>query len=460
MTDDLDKAKRVAGSWHLGQTSAGYESGAAGPGAVSTGKGDHGGVSYGSFQLSTKMGTLQEYLDQSAYKDQFKGLTPATPAFDEKWKALGKNDPGFGADQKDFIGRSHYNEQDKALKAAGIDLSGRGMAVQDAVWSTSVQTRDLTPKIFAKGLKEKFGDDYQLDKLSDKDIVDAVQDYKAAHVKDIWASSPQLHKGLSKRIAHEKESLDVLADADRVLKENGVTVEHKGKAASAADHPSQASGDHVQRAGTLRLHDHSPDVAALQAMLNKHGNLGNDGKSLTPDGDFGTNTQGALKRFQTEAGLTADGIAGPKTMEALKAATREQPMESLKDKDHPGHALYEQALAQVHQLDAKLGRTPDAISENVAGAAAQKAQAEGLTRIDHLVMANDGSTAYTVQGDLNSPLKKVSGVDMNTAIGQTPEQSASLWNLEANNQKLAAQERHQQQAQAPAAAQQAAAPQQ
>jgi hypothetical protein len=43
MADDLEQAKRTAEQWHLGQTSAGYESGAAGGGAISSGKGDHGG---------------------------------------------------------------------------------------------------------------------------------------------------------------------------------------------------------------------------------------------------------------------------------------------------------------------------------------------------------------------------------------------------------------------------------
>lgn len=238
MTDTLEKAKQTAEQWSLGQTSASYESGLAGAGAISTGKGDHGGVSYGSYQFSSATGTLQEYLQQSTYGPQFDGLVPATPKFDAKWKELARTDPGFGRDQHGFVGSSHYAAQVVALKANGLDLTDRGMAVQDAMWSTSVQFRNLTPGIFQKGLSEKFGAHYDLAKLSDKDIVDAVQDYKSTHVATLFSHSPQLHEALKHRFSSEKAALDHLAEADAVLKANGVTVTH----------PSvQAALDSVQR---------------------------------------------------------------------------------------------------------------------------------------------------------------------------------------------------------------------
>jgi murein DD-endopeptidase MepM/ murein hydrolase activator NlpD len=55
------------------------------------------------------------------------------------------------------------------------------------------------------------------------------------------------------------------------------------------------------------------DVAALQFLLARHGF-----PSGPVDGGLGPRTGAALRRFQTWAGLGADGIAGPGTLAALR----------------------------------------------------------------------------------------------------------------------------------------------
>ena len=67
---------------------------------------------------------------------------------------------------------------------------------------------------------------------------------------------------------------------------------------------------------TLRRGDRGDWVTLLQADLHNKGyDLGRYGV----DGDFGSATEAAVKAFQLDAGLTADGIVGPKTWEALDA---------------------------------------------------------------------------------------------------------------------------------------------
>ena len=68
----------------LGDVSAKYESGNGGAKTISSGTGDPGGVSYGSYQLASKTGTLEAFLKASGYNKDFAGLTPGTSLFNEK----------------------------------------------------------------------------------------------------------------------------------------------------------------------------------------------------------------------------------------------------------------------------------------------------------------------------------------------------------------------------------------
>jgi hypothetical protein len=213
--------------------------------------------------------------------------------------------------------------------------------------------------------------------------------------------------------------------------------------APAAAH-AHASADHVQRPGTLRQHDHSPQVGELQAGLVALGYTGADGKALKPDNDFGNHTKVALQTFQRAHGLQDDGIAGPKTLEALRAA---QQHPTLADPAHAGHAMYQQALQGVTALDQQHGRATDQQSRNFAAALATSAYAQGLSRVDHVVLSDDGSRAYAVQGDLNSPLKQIAQVQTAQAVKQPLDQSAAQWAPQAPQQAQpeAAQQQQQQQ---------------
>lgn len=68
----------------------------------------------------------------------------------------------------------------------------------------------------------------------------------------------------------------------------------------------------AQAAGVYEEGDSGQDVAQIQAKL---GALGYDPGAA--DGDFGENTTAAVKAFQTDRGLEADGIVGPATYRAI-----------------------------------------------------------------------------------------------------------------------------------------------
>lgn len=187
--------------WVLGQTSKRFESGKGGAGTVSTGKGDYGGASYGTYQLSSKMGKVQDFIKTSGYSEQFTGLEPGTPAFDAKWKEIAKSDPSFGVAQHNYIKANHFDPSNEALKKSGIDLSGRSAAVQDALWSTSVQFGvGGAPKLFKQAIGDR-----DVEKMTDAEILNSLQDTKLASNDKLFAkSSPQVRVSTAKRALDEK----------------------------------------------------------------------------------------------------------------------------------------------------------------------------------------------------------------------------------------------------------------
>lgn len=126
----------------LGALSERYESGGRGPGTVSSGAGDPGGVSYGLYQLASKTGTAAAFLkaEGSPWSAELGG-SPGSAAFSAAWKAIAAREPDrFGAAQHAFIERTHYRPVvAKVLETTGLNCDVRAQAVRDAVWSCGVQ---------------------------------------------------------------------------------------------------------------------------------------------------------------------------------------------------------------------------------------------------------------------------------------------------------------------------------
>lgn len=185
----------------LGAVAALMESGGrkGSAGTVSTGKGDHGGVSYGTHQLASKTGTLQKFLSTSGYGEQFAGMAPGSAEFNAKWKQVAAADPNFGKAQHDFMVDTHYGVAMNNLAKSGLDLSGRGKAVQEAVFSTATQYGPHS------GLIRKALAGQNLSALSDADIINKIQDYKAANLgANFRSSSQKVRDGIADRIGRER----------------------------------------------------------------------------------------------------------------------------------------------------------------------------------------------------------------------------------------------------------------
>lgn len=196
-----------AGNWALGKTSKMFESGKGGAGTISSGAGDHGGASYGTYQLSSKQGKVDDFLSKSKYGKDFEGLKVGLKDFDSKWKETAKNDPEFEAAQHDYIKKEHFDPPHEKLQKAGIDLTGRGKSVQDSIWSTSVQF-GANSSLIQKALKNK-----DVAKMSDKDIVSSIQDYKIENNDALFSKSDsKVRAGTLNRAKKEKDQLTTLAD--------------------------------------------------------------------------------------------------------------------------------------------------------------------------------------------------------------------------------------------------------
>jgi hypothetical protein len=120
----------------------------------------------------------------------------------------------------------------------------------------------------------------------------------------------------------------------------------------------------------------------------------------------------------------------------------------LDDPAHPDYALFQQTRGAVHRLDAQRQRIPDQHSENLTAALTAAARRDGLSQVDHVVLSDDASQIFAVQGDMNSPTKRIASIATAEAVHTPIDQSSAAWAQTASSKQP-------QPAQAPLLAQQA-----
>ncbi|HKV35702.1 MAG TPA: LysM peptidoglycan-binding domain-containing protein [Pyrinomonadaceae bacterium] len=221
LPSNLPAASGAAGNAkddELGILSAKYETGGRGPGVVSTGVGDPGGVSYGSYQMASKMGVPQRFVCQQGFPwlQDFANLTAGSADFTACWKRIAAaQTDAFQKAQHAFIKQSHYDLlAAKILAENKLDVNTRSVALQNVVWSTAVQHGGATP-IVGRAIANLSC--ATSDPTYDKQLICAIYAERGRKKPDgnlayFGKSSPSVQAGVSKRFQNEQvDALNMLA---------------------------------------------------------------------------------------------------------------------------------------------------------------------------------------------------------------------------------------------------------
>lgn len=147
------------GVFAIGTIADKYENGGRGPTTIGRTKGDHGGASYGRYQLASNTGTLQRFLDHAGEKGYPR---VASAEFDKWWVA---NADRLDEEAHEFILATHYEPLRKAVQFAALGKTGYALewaerstptatgAMEELIFSTAVQYGPST-KVLSLALED------------------------------------------------------------------------------------------------------------------------------------------------------------------------------------------------------------------------------------------------------------------------------------------------------------------
>ncbi|WP_373497774.1 hypothetical protein [Desulfococcus sp.] len=202
----------------LGSLSAAFESGAAGADAIGYDPG--GGTSYGVYQIASKPGTMDRFIDflageEPAWAERLRAAGEANTGgrgggMPRVWREIASEDPErFTGLQHAFIEDTHYRPAERKIAGSeGIRPGDRSEALREVLWSTAVQHGpDGAARIFGSAMERlrSGGDD-----PSDAAIIEQVY---ALRAETADRHAPELASALRNRFRSEKrQSLDLLAN--------------------------------------------------------------------------------------------------------------------------------------------------------------------------------------------------------------------------------------------------------
>ena len=163
----------------LGDYTKQFESGTRGSSTISSGNGDAGGVSYGTYQFASNGGGLKAFWDKY-YASQYPNVTPgASQSFKDAWLDAVNADPtGFANNEHQYIFDNYYKVfTSKSSNTSKINPDRHSRAAQEIAWSTAIQYGPNDP-VWANAINH-----YGLNSnTSPADLINAVQDFKVASV--------------------------------------------------------------------------------------------------------------------------------------------------------------------------------------------------------------------------------------------------------------------------------------
>lgn len=192
----------------LGNLAKKYES-SGNPSTIARNAGDIGGASYGTYQITEgTMPGFVSYLKNSGnpLSGLLSGVQIASKAFDSAWKNAAAQNGGsvLKAAEEGFIKQSHFDPAASSIKSkTGVDLTKRSNAVQQVLWSVSVQHGP-------GGAKNIFSRAGINNKMTDRQIIDAVYKERSANngMKYFPSSGQNVRNSVLRRF--EKEYQDAV----------------------------------------------------------------------------------------------------------------------------------------------------------------------------------------------------------------------------------------------------------
>ena len=148
--DDITNLPTSEDQMLLGSLSEKYESNGD-PGIISSGYGDQGGASYGAYQFASALGVPYDFVQwlENEHPDYFERLNSAYnndgnaygSNFNSEWRAIAEdNSEQFLQLQHSYVKVHYYDKTvDKLVNDIGFDVNEHSIALQNVVWSRSVQ---------------------------------------------------------------------------------------------------------------------------------------------------------------------------------------------------------------------------------------------------------------------------------------------------------------------------------